>query len=336
MKKPIRMLPIFALALLSLALSACGGAIAPAVSSMDLPGGGAKVRASQVAFTGRVEAINGNEWIIDGQRVLVDASATVEPVSVGEMVKVQATVGQDGSVQAMRIERPASPAAAVATTVASPTPQGTPSTGTPIAPQATSTDTPNDNEVYGVVESFDGSTLVIGGITYTITDQSIIDGSIAVGNTVEVKFTVGSDGSLVVVKVEPDDLSNDMSSDTSTDQGLSNDNEVYGVVESFDGSTLVIDGVTYTITDQSIIDGSIAVGNTVEVKFTVGSDGSLVVVKAEPDDISSDMSSDSSDDDMSDDYSAGSSVDDHEDDDNANAGQNHDDDSSDQSGQDDD
>jgi len=90
------------LVLAALLISACTGAAAPAGSS-----GGIKVDAAPVEFTGVIEAINGNQWTVGGQVIMVDPSVLRDgPFNVGDTVKVEAEVQADGSLVVTRVEAP--------------------------------------------------------------------------------------------------------------------------------------------------------------------------------------------------------------------------------------
>jgi hypothetical protein len=85
-------------------LSACGAVTAPAA---PVAPGSAKVDASIIGFTGVIESMNGNEWVINGQTLTVDP-ATVRggPFQVGDQVKVEGVVNPDGSVTVSSVESP--------------------------------------------------------------------------------------------------------------------------------------------------------------------------------------------------------------------------------------
>jgi len=87
-------------------LSACGGAPQPA----EQPAGdqaAIKVQAVEVAFTGVVEAMNGNEWTVNGQVLSVDPAVVRDgPFQAGDTIKVEGTVNADGSLTVSRVEAP--------------------------------------------------------------------------------------------------------------------------------------------------------------------------------------------------------------------------------------
>jgi hypothetical protein len=84
-------------------LSACGGAPATAVTS----GGSDKPLAHPVTYVGVIESINGDQWTINGVTVTVGADIVRDgPFTVGDQVKVEGQVNQDGSVVVTRVETP--------------------------------------------------------------------------------------------------------------------------------------------------------------------------------------------------------------------------------------
>jgi uncharacterized membrane protein YgcG len=90
----------FILAVATLLLSACGGAATPNT-------GGGKVEAMPVAFTGTVESIAGDQWVINGQTVTVDPAVVRDgPFNAGDQVKVEGVVNADGSFTVSRLETP--------------------------------------------------------------------------------------------------------------------------------------------------------------------------------------------------------------------------------------
>lgn len=90
-------------ALVAMFISACGGAM-PSISESV---GSDKPQASLVEFTGVIEAIDGNQWTINGQILTVDPTVLRDgPFAVGDTVKVEAEVQADGSVVVTRVEPP--------------------------------------------------------------------------------------------------------------------------------------------------------------------------------------------------------------------------------------
>lgn len=100
--KKISKILIPMLVLASLLIGACAGVSAPA----SFPGGG-KVDAALVDFTGVIESITGDQWVVSGQTITVDPAIVRDgPYNVGDTIKVEAQVEADGSVVVTRVEAP--------------------------------------------------------------------------------------------------------------------------------------------------------------------------------------------------------------------------------------
>jgi len=90
------------LALAAIFLSACTGAAVPAGNP-----GGSKVDPALVDFTGVIESMNGNQWVVSGQTITVDPAVVRDSsFKVGDTVKVEAQVASDGSINVTRVEFP--------------------------------------------------------------------------------------------------------------------------------------------------------------------------------------------------------------------------------------
>jgi hypothetical protein len=103
--KNIRLLT-FVLIIGMLVLSACGAAAATPTAA---PQGdrSAKVDAMPVSFVGIVDSMAGDQWVISGTTVTVDASIVRDgPFNVGDQVKVEGFVNPDGSFTLSRVESP--------------------------------------------------------------------------------------------------------------------------------------------------------------------------------------------------------------------------------------
>jgi len=103
MKTNKRFLFVTVALLAAYVLSACGGV--PAASPAEQAA--VKVDASLVAYTGTIESITGDQWVVNGQTLTV-APAVVRdgPFQVGDVVKVEGNVNPDGSFTVSRVEAP--------------------------------------------------------------------------------------------------------------------------------------------------------------------------------------------------------------------------------------
>lgn len=95
---------LLVMVLIAMFASACGAA--PAASEGPSIGG-SKPLASLVEFTGVIEAIEGNQWTVNGQVIMVEPSVISGAAwKVGDTVKVEAEVQADGSVVVTRVKSP--------------------------------------------------------------------------------------------------------------------------------------------------------------------------------------------------------------------------------------
>ena len=203
-------------------LSACAGA--PANSPAPNPGntGADKPIFAEIAFTGVIEGMAGDQWVIDGQTVQVD-SAIIQngPFVVGDTVKVEALVAADGSVTANRVESPSAADLAGAATG----PSGAASTGMPVTFDASGT------EAVGMVEALTDTSITLGGQTYAFAPGAEIHDPIAVGTIVKLHFLFNADGTLSIREVElgdptqsVDNANDDNSNDININDDSSNNN----------------------------------------------------------------------------------------------------------------
>jgi len=77
----------------------------------------------------------------------------------------------------------------------------------------------------------------------------------------------------------------------SNEGGGAEEIEVKGVVDAFDAATVTIDGVAYPITDQTEVEGTLAIGAEVELEYVINPDGSITVVEVEVEDEDEDSDS---------------------------------------------
>ncbi|HSA99022.1 MAG TPA: DUF5666 domain-containing protein [Anaerolineales bacterium] len=196
---------------MTLLLAACGGALPQTVSSARGP----KVEANTVvAFNGIVEAMNGTEWTINGQKISLDPQALLDPnIAVGDEVKVEANVSADGSIVVMKVESAGrgdtvSTASVEDNSTPDPVEMSAPdvrsasegsNSSDNSAPQAAGT---NENEVFGTVEAITADTIIVDGVTYDLTDFTEIKDALTAGDTVKLHVTVNADGTVTVREIE--------------------------------------------------------------------------------------------------------------------------------------
>jgi hypothetical protein len=178
-------------------------------------------------------------------------------------------------------------------------------------------------EVKGLIESFTANTVTVGGQTYAFTPDVLEDDArLLAGAPVEIKLVQRS-GEWVVTEVD----------DEETPVGETADGELKGILESVDGMTIVVSGVTLDISSAVIAD-ALVVGNPVEVYVMTDANGVWLAMRIEDnvgDDLDDDFDDDDNDgiDDRDDDDEQDDDRGDDRDDDDDNDGRGGDDDSND-------
>lgn len=228
--------------LFGLVLSAC----APAAVSTSPANVGSGKPVSEVVFTGVIESINGDQWVINGQTVTVDSSVVRDgSFKVGDTIKVEASVAADGSVVAQRVETPSADDLAQMDDNSA---DGTPSAiddnsnadnsnsdnSNSSVPMPGSTPQPltfddSGTEATGTVDAISDTSITIGGQTFTLAPGAEVKGVIVPGALVKLHFTVNADGTLSVTEIEitdPSQIGDDNSNDDNSNDGNSNSDDV--------------------------------------------------------------------------------------------------------------
>ncbi|OGO14777.1 MAG: hypothetical protein A2Y93_03285 [Chloroflexi bacterium RBG_13_68_17] len=246
-------LPVFRtrwipVALLSgLLLSACGGALPP----VTLESGAVVGVTAKAEFVGTVDAMSDTAWTVSGQAVLINASTEIhDGISVGDLVKVEASVSDDGTVTALeiRLERSGGEDTAAAL--------------------------PGEEiEFFGTVEAVADDSWTIQGVAFAITAQTEIKGALAVGDFVKVHATVGADGAFTAREIE-------LAEGTELTRGQGQA-EFTATVETIDAEAWTIGGMTVLVTVDTEIKDSIVLGDLVKVHVFVAPDGTLTAREIE-------------------------------------------------------
>jgi len=242
--KNIKLIP-FVLVVLAILLSACSGAATPATSA-----GGGKPQPSVVAFTGVIESIDGDQWVVNGQSITVDLSVIKDgPFQAGDTVKVEARVEADGSVVALRVETPSAADLANDNSNASNSNDATNvnanednsvngNTNADNSNDANANDTNSNDansgtgaggkEVFGTVDAITDTSITVGGQTYQFAPGAEIKGAIVAGDFVKIHLIVNADGTLAVREVglsDPSQAGNDNGNDDNGNDDNSNDDD---------------------------------------------------------------------------------------------------------------
>lgn len=153
---------------------------------------------TEVELVGLVEAMDANTITINGQVINLAGTEINTPLTIGAAVQVEGTIGPDGQITAREVG-------------------------------AVDQFEPNAVEVTGVVQSFDGATLALAGLTINAVDAEFDANAVVPGALVRVHIVQGDDGSLTmseisVVDADNGDDENDDSNDDANDDG-NGDNE---------------------------------------------------------------------------------------------------------------
>lgn len=225
-----------------LLLSACAGA--PASQAVDaVISAGADKPLSEVVFTGAIDGMNGDQWIINGQTVKVDASLLRDaPFAVGDTVKVEAHVADDGSVTAQRVE--STTASVTSTPDAAPT-------------QPSQSVANNATEALGTVDALTNTSITLGGQTYVLAPGVEIKGTLEVGTLAKLHFVTNTDGTVLVQEISSADPaqatgnSSSGSNDSSNGTGVGGDHSQSTSDSSSSGNSLSDDHPSSTSEDSS-------------------------------------------------------------------------------------
>jgi len=213
--------------ILAYLLSACSGV--PAGVKVDNSSSNSQSQAGQVSevvFTGTVEAINGNQVTVSGQVITVDSAVLAAAnVVVGDNIKVEAQVGQDGGVTAVSIELSGSDDNANSNDNNQNDSNANDNASNSNDNQnGNSNGNGNDNsnvdsqqEVTGTVDAITTDSITIDGVVYMIADFTEFKDLIAMGDQVKIHVIVNADGTLTIREIEK-------SAGTGLDNGNSNSN----------------------------------------------------------------------------------------------------------------
>ncbi len=311
MKKHVFFLFPF-LMLMALVLSACAGAqgqVSPGGTgqasnelSVNVPSATSVSSSNAMPHEveGVITAIDANSITIDG--VVYDNIANLDALrgmlQVGDVVKVEFVTNPDNTVSAL-------------VTIKS---SGTESSS-------------SNNELIGVVDAIDATTITVDGVVYNLTDATKIESTIQVGDVVKLELITNPDGTVTVIEIKL--VSQDSGSDSDDDSDDNSNNEIIGVVDAIDATTITVDGVVYNLTDATKIEGTIQVGDVVKLELITNPDGTVTVIEIKL--ASQDDSNDDSNDDSSDDSSDDSDDDSHDDSNHSSDDDSHDDNSNDNS-----
>jgi hypothetical protein len=263
----------FSIGILSLAmifLSACN-AVLPAGARASLSADG---KSAQVEFTGTVDSIAANQWVVSGQKLMINSHSIVNgSIVVGNTVKVSATVTSDGAVTADKIE-PATGSTSISAMANSL------ATVDPLATATPGFSDDKEKEFSGVVETISPNSWQISGQVFIVNGQTEIKGNILVGDKVKVQFLNNSDGTFTATEIElMDNDQGDASEQDSSNQGDHEDLKLTGKVEAIAPDAWTVNGQLFTVNAETEIKGSILLGDVVKVQYVVNTDGTFTATE---------------------------------------------------------
>ncbi|MCX6057725.1 MAG: DUF5666 domain-containing protein [Chloroflexi bacterium] len=230
--------------LASMLLNACAGA-SPSQS------GGGKVEASSIAYTGTIESINGNQWVVNGQTITVDPSVISDgPFNVGDMVKIEVQIAQDGSITVTRVEVPSQVDLSQLPLIGddnsnsannnddnsnlvngndvngngSNSNDSNGNDGNSNSSNGNDDNSNGSNEVFGVVEAITSTSVTIDGVTYDIQPGGEIKGTIQIGDLVKIHLVQNADGTFSVRELGLSDSSQNGNDNNGNDSNSNSGN----------------------------------------------------------------------------------------------------------------
>jgi hypothetical protein len=266
-----RMLLMVILFSLAFSAVACTGAVEPAAELLPVvegnlvvdvteeaasdTGGGSASDRRERELVAVVQAIDGEQWTVNGQTFLITAETEVKGnPTTGERVKIHFTAQDDGTFLVLEVEL--------------------------AAPAATGRDTDSArsvtrDEFYGIVEAINGDVWTIAGHRVTVTPSTEIKGNAVIGDGVKVHTLTQADGSLLAREIEREQDDDGRSGDDGRDV------EFYGTVQAMNDTIWTIAGRDVTISPRTELEGNILLGSQVKVEAWLQADGTLLAHEIE-------------------------------------------------------
>ncbi|MDX1612874.1 MAG: DUF5666 domain-containing protein [Candidatus Promineifilaceae bacterium] len=289
---------IVALTLLTVVVVGCspGETAEPgAAAVLDESGSSEDVAAASATddsfeLEGTVEAIGDNEWTVDGQTVQLADGAEIEAgIEVGDMVKVEGSLADDGSLLAREIE----------------------ALHGDDMDDDDDDDMDDDEHVAGTKFELSGMLSDISGDSYTIAGQLVVAGAgteigpgVEAGVMVKAEGAISEDGTLLAREIERVD---------EEDLDDSNEFEIVGELQDIGASSWTVGGQVILIDGSTELDSGVELGDIVKAQGSITEDGSLLAREIEA--FNDDDMDDDDDEDMDDDHDDDEDMDnDHDDD----------------------
>jgi hypothetical protein len=239
MKNRIGKSGIILIFLSAVLLSACAGA-----GIDELLTGSLSKPVSDLGFLGTVDGITDVAWTVDGRTIkLSDDTKLESELRIGDTVRVEVKLGDNGFLSALAIESSSLDLFAVGSEV----------------------------EFYGVVEEINPTMWTIGSFEVAVNPGTEIKGLIQVSDLVKVHATFGDGDTLIAREIE-------LAGEDEHDHDDRDEIEFYGVVDAISDASWMIEGREVMVTPQTEIKNLIEVGDLVKVHAFLG-DGDVLVAR---------------------------------------------------------
>ncbi|MBI2851764.1 MAG: hypothetical protein HYX84_01495 [Chloroflexi bacterium] len=193
-------------------------------------------------FSGTIESMGADAWVVGGKSFKVNNATILDNgLAIGVLAEVEFITLADGTMLATKIETPASD------------------------------DIAEDFSLTGVIGSISANEIVLGGKTFKIDANTMLDNGLAPGVVARVEFVMQGDGSLLALEVETD----------APGAGVGEDFTAGGTIQSMDSVSVTVDGRKFVIDGTTILDSGLAPGVLVRVEFIVRPDGTLLAKEIE-------------------------------------------------------
>ncbi len=136
-------------------------------------------------------------------------------------------------------------------------------------------------EVNGTADNVTSTNITVGNKILVIDSNTQIIGELMSGSFIQIRAKVQDDGTLLATKIQV--KNNKDHKQYGNSENVSNDNKICGPIQSVSGNntSMVINGQTVLINQDTKIEGQLAVNARAEVKVVKQQDGSLLATRIE-------------------------------------------------------
>jgi hypothetical protein len=192
--------------------------------------------ANTVEIVGVIDAINGKTLTVNGLTIDISKAQVNLALTVGAKVKIEGLQSANGlTITAREVNAP--------------------KTGIQ----------PGESEIVGVVDSVNGTTIVIGGQAIDISNAEV-KASVIAGKTVKVEFSIDSAGQLIAREVQVVAATTTVGSKPSVSE---ENTEITGTLEQVGDGFVIVSGQRFS-TNGAEIKGQLIVGALVKVELRDG------------------------------------------------------------------